>query len=77
MSTGTADLARARVIGVEIVANKRREWDELLASLSTDYRAIPETLSELLIQQIRGARLLSWVETDNLERLGDEGLDKE
>lgn len=35
VSPGTADLARARVIWAEIVARKRREWDELLASLST------------------------------------------
>lgn len=76
-STGTSDLVRARVIGAEMVARKRREWDELLATLKDDHLATPKTLSDLLIQQVCGARLMSWVETDNLERLGDEGLNEE
>lgn len=76
-STGTADMSRARVIGAEVVARKRREWDQLLASLKPNFEATHTTLTELLIQQVCGARLLSWVETDNAERLGDEGLDDE
>lgn len=76
-STGTADLAKARVVGAEMVARKLREWDQILASMQTRSSSVPVSLSEPLIQQICGARLQSWVETDNDERLGDEGLDNE
>lgn len=76
-STGTADLLRAKLIGAELVAKKRREWDELLAAFVKTYVPTPATLNDLLIRQICGARLLSWFETDNTERLGEEGLDEE
>lgn len=74
-STGTADLGKARVIGAEMIARKRREWDELLALQQAHKPTRAVSLTEQLIQQIAGARLVSWIETDNFERLGDEGLD--
>lgn len=76
-STGTADLHRAKVIGAEIVAKKRREWHSL-RELIVDKKVTASTsLTTQLIQQIVGARLEAWLDTDTKERYGDDGLDDE
>lgn len=74
-STGTADLSRAKVIGAEIVAKKRREWHDLLEIMVKTQVSVSTPLTKSLIQQICGARLHSWLHTDNKERYGDVGLD--
>lgn len=76
-STGTADLRVAKVIGAEIVAKKRREWHTMCELLVEKREAASAPLTTQLIQQIVGARLQSWLNTDNDERLGDDGLDDE
>lgn len=74
-STGTADLRRAKVIGAEIVAKKLREWHALREVMVEKKPATSAVLTSQLIQQIVGARLQSWLETDNDERHGEVGLD--
>lgn len=76
-STGTADLRRAKVIGAEIVAKKRREWHDLHELAVKPEVSLSTPLTKSLIQQISGARLNSWLHTDNKERYGDAGLDDE
>ena len=76
-STGTADLRRAKVIGAEIVAKKRREWHDLHELAVKPEVSLSTPLTKSLIQQICGARLNSWLHTDNKERYGDAGLDDE
>ncbi|CUI04233.1 Integrase [Janthinobacterium sp. CG23_2] len=76
-STGTADLHRAKVIGAEIVAKKRREWHDLRELAAQPEVSVSTPLTKSLIQQICGARLNSWLHTDNKERYGDVGLDDE
>lgn len=76
-STGTADRERAVVVASELIAAKRKEWFALLQSVKMENSTVPTTLNSRLIQQIAGARLQSWVETDRLERFGDEGIDEE
>lgn len=76
-STGTADLRRAKVIGAEIIANKRREWHTMCELLVEKRETASAPLNTQLIQQIVGARLQSWLNTDNDERHGDVGLDDE
>jgi hypothetical protein len=76
-STGTADRDRALVIGARLIAAKRQEWFALLQSVPVENSTVPTILTPQLVQQIAGARLHSWVETDRLERYGEEGLDEE
>lgn len=73
-STGTADRRKAVVVGTEIIAAKRREWFALLQSAPVENSTVHKILTPQLVQQIAGARLHSWVETDRLERYGEEGL---
>ncbi len=76
-STGTADRRKAVVVGTEIIAAKRREWFALLQSAPVENSTVHKILTPQLVQQIAGARLHSWVETDRMERYGEEGLDEE
>ncbi|WP_425252151.1 hypothetical protein ACPJXG_20300 [Janthinobacterium sp. NFX145] len=76
-STGTADLRVAKVIGAEIVAKKRREWHTMCELLVEKRETAFAPLTTQLIQQIVGARLQSWLNTDNDERHGDIGVDDE
>jgi len=74
-STGTGDLHRAKVVAAELVARKQREWLTLSETMQPEIDAARIQLTDPLIQQIAGARLHSWVATDNRERLGMGGLD--
>lgn len=76
-STGTADLHRAKVIGAEIVAKKRREWHSMRELIVEKKVTASTSLTTQLIQQIVGARLEAWLDTDTKERYGDDGLDDE
>jgi integrase len=76
-STGTADRAKAKAIGSKMIADKRLEWLALLNAEPAANSSVPTVLTSSLIQQIAGARLNSWLETDRLERYGDEGLDED
>lgn len=74
-STGTADLRRAKVIAADLVAQKLREWHALREAMHSSHPTVLTPLTGQLIQQIAGARLQSWIATDNRERLSDAGLD--
>lgn len=76
-STGTADLRHAKAIGAEIVAKKRREWHDLHELAARREVSVSTPLTKSLVQQICGARLNSWLHTDNQERYGNVGLDDE
>lgn len=76
-STGTADRGRAVVVASELIAAKRKEWFALLQSVKMENSTVPTILTSRLIQQIAGARMQSWMETDRLERFGDEGIDED
>ncbi|HZW12661.1 MAG TPA: DUF6538 domain-containing protein [Noviherbaspirillum sp.] len=75
--TGTGDLVRAKVIAAELIARKQREWLNLHEAMAPVTQAVAARvqLTDVLIQQIAGARLHSWIATDNRERLGEGGLD--
>lgn len=74
-STGTADFRRAKVIGADIIARKLKEWDALRKFQDAKPTPVEILLTKPLIAQIAGARLQSWLATDNRARLGEDGLD--
>ena len=76
-STGTADREEAKAIGAKIIADKRLEWRALLKATSAANADFFTVLTPNLIQQIAGARLNSWLATDDWERHSDEGLNDE
>jgi hypothetical protein len=76
-STGTGDLKQAKVIAAELVAKKQREWLLLGRPVPSDEVLDDVSLTESLIQQIAGARLHSWIATDNNARFGPHGLNNE
>ena len=76
-SLGTADLRRAKVIGAEIIARKLKEWAALREFDEMKPKVVQVLLNESIIKQIAGARLQSWLATDNRERWGAGGLDDE
>lgn len=64
-STGTADIRIANVRGAEMVARKLKEWQALRMLASSDHDAVRANLTPTLIEQISGARLQSWLFTDD------------
>lgn len=73
-STGTADLRRAKAIGARLIAEKRAEWDQLLAGASGS-KATPRILSPDLIQHICAQRLYHWMRLDDEARFQGDGYD--
>ncbi|WP_334154651.1 DUF6538 domain-containing protein [Tepidimonas sp.] len=73
-STGTADLRRAKAIGARLIAEKRAEWDQLLAGVRGNQSA-PRILSQDLIQHICARRLYHWMQLDDEARFEGEGYD--
>jgi integrase len=71
-STGTAELRRAKAIGSRLIAEKRAEWDQLLAK--TKGPAIgPRILTPDLIEHICARRLYHWMRLDDEARFEGEG----
>lgn len=66
-STGTADLRRAKTIGAHLIAEKRAEWDKLLASAKPS-QAEPQALTPERIEHICARRLYQWMHIDDLGR---------
>lgn len=73
-STGTADIRIANVRGAEMVARKLKEWQAVRVLTSSEHDAVRASLTPTLIEQISGARLQSWLFTDDDDRLGESGL---
>lgn len=76
-STGQSDLKKAKLVGQTLIADKLREWDKLQRqSPSIELRtSSPTVLHAELIEQICAARLYSWLQSDEEERL--QGLTEE
>ncbi|MFG6490280.1 hypothetical protein ACG04R_26650 [Roseateles sp. BYS78W] len=73
-STGTADLRRAKTIGALLIAEKRSEWDRLLAAAKPAC-ASPQPLTPELIEHICARRLYQWMHIDDLGRYEGAGHD--
>jgi hypothetical protein len=73
-STGAADLRRAKAIGARLIAEKRAQWDQLLAGASGS-KAAPRILSPELIQHICAQRLYHWMRLDDEARFQGAGYD--
>ena len=66
-STGTADLRRAKTIGVQLIAEKRAEWDQLLSKAKVP-GAGTQVLSTEPVEHICARRLYHWMRVDDLGR---------
>ena len=73
-STGTADLRRAKVVGAHLIAEKRAEWDKLLATAKPS-PAEPQVLTPERVEHICARRLYQWMHVDDLWRYKGAGLD--
>ena len=73
-STGTADLRRAKTIGAQLIAEKRAEWDRLLAAAKPSL-AQPQVLTPERIEHICARRLYEWMHVDDLGRYEGAGHD--
>lgn len=75
-STGTADLRRAKAIGARLIADKRAEWDQLLAGIKTPGRG-PKVLTRDLIEHLCARRHYQWLRMDDTARFEGAGYDDE
>ncbi len=76
-STGTSIPYQAKLIGTQMIVRKQKEWDDLLKSIQRNTSGpVPTSLTQSLIQQIAGARLNSWIYTDDDERIDSGGIKK-
>ena len=66
-STGTSDLRRAKTVGALLIAEKRAEWEKLLAA-EKPARAGPQPLTSERIEHICARRLYHWMHIDDLGR---------
>lgn len=73
-STGTADLRRAKVVGAQLIAEKRAEWEKLLASVKPAMAA-PQVLTLEQVEHICARRLYHWMHIDDLGRYEGAGHD--
>ena len=73
-STGTADLRRAKTVGARLIAEKRAEWDKLLATAKPS-QAAPQVLTAEHIEHICARRLYQWMHIDDLGRYEGAGHD--
>ncbi|KQZ34310.1 hypothetical protein [Massilia sp. Root1485] len=73
-STGTADLRRAKVVGAQLIAEKRAEWEKLLAS-AKPAMAAPQVLTLEQVEHICARRLYHWMHIDDLGRYHGTGHD--
>ena len=76
-STGTADINRAKIIGAQLIASKRAEWDRLLAENNQPDAITAGVLTQPLIDQICAKRLHQWMHIDDLGRFEGEGMTEE
>lgn len=73
-STGTADLRRAKVVGAQLIAAKRAEWEKLLAS-AKPATAATQVLTMEQVEHICARRLYHWMHIDDLGRYQGVGHD--
>jgi integrase len=78
-STGQSDLRKAKPIGAALIAEKRREWQAVAASVDDHGNgyAVPTVITDAVVEKVCAARLYSWMQTDDEDRLNgltDEGL---
>lgn len=71
-STGTSELRRAKAIGARLIADKRAEWDRLLAKAKAQVIG-PRILTSELIDHICARRLYHWMRLDDEARFEGEG----
>lgn len=76
-STGTADLKRAKTIGSQLIAQKRADWDKLLASSQQAEGSVESQLTESLIELVCAKRLYHWMHLDDLGRIDGFGMTDE
>lgn len=70
-STRTSDLRRAKVVGARLIADKRAEWDQLLAKAKGPAIG-PRILTSELIDHICARRLYHWMRLDDKARFEGE-----
>ncbi|CAG9179236.1 DUF6538 domain-containing protein [Cupriavidus pinatubonensis] len=79
-SLRTPDRKKALAVAARVEAKFLQQWETLRATLrgaTPDLALQTVGLTESLITQIVGARLVSWSDTDRIERIEQEGLDDE
>lgn len=74
-STRTSDLRRAKVVGARLIADKRAEWDQLLAKAKGPTIG-PRILTSELIDHICARRLYHWMRLDDEARFEGEGYNE-
>lgn len=74
-STRTSDLRRAKVVGARLIADKRAEWDQLLAKAKGPAIG-PRILTSELIDHICARRLYHWMRLDDKARFEGEGYNE-
>lgn len=74
-STGTADLRKAKAVGAQLIADKRAEWDQLLAKAKGPAIG-PRILTAELIEHICARRLYHWMRLDDEARFEGEGYNE-
>lgn len=75
-STGTADLRRAKTVGARLIADKRAEWDQLLAGIKAP-KGGPKVLTRDLIDHLCARRHYQWLRMDDMARFEGAGYDDE
>lgn len=75
-STGTADIKRAKVIGAQLLADKRREWALILSAAPQSEGRVTRLTPEL-VDIICQRREHHWLAFDDQSRFGPRGLDEE
>lgn len=70
-STGTADLGKAKIIGANLIAQKRIEWDKLANHVEGEMR--PQLLTNELIDYICSHRLYEVLDNDDSIRIEGDG----
>ena len=73
-STGTADLRKAKPIGMRLIAEKLAAWEQLLAT-SSPLRPAVKALTSKTVEDICAQRLYHWLHMDDLGRYEGNGYD--
>ena len=73
-STGTADLRRAKTVAAVLIAEKRREWNQLLANGQEKKVPSSTVLSSALIEHVCAKRLYQWLRLDDAARVHGQGF---
>jgi integrase len=76
-STGTADLKRAKTVGAQLIAEKRKEWSDLLAKQGHTSGVKESVLTQSLVDHVCAKRLYQWMHLDDLARVYGEGMTEE